>query len=286
MKKFNFDQEMGFARPVNTDEHQYWAEAYLVLKHALCDGSASMGLWNRRRIWKLFGAVSELFRQITDRSPLRGSSLASPDVLFEAQPATSDHPARQKITAHSSTASDGRLVEGSRLLYERAVVLPLDEYAITEIVVCSAPINTYRFITGLHFRLRHLATEVKKGISLGYVFATRNVVQVDPLNRVTGFELAVCARGIQAIKVLLEEHCVGTRPPWIGVQDHGQAPVAVGSLNFGHERRRVRLVACFDVSYPAREDAAPLTDWNTRLSRCLDLGWLTPVSQKRKSGMF
>jgi hypothetical protein len=163
MKKFNFDQEMGFARPVNTDEHQYWAEAYLVLKHALCDGSASMGLWNRRRIWKLSGAVSELFRQITDRSPLRGSSLASPDVLLEAQPATSDHPAGQKITAHFSTASDGQLVEGSRLLYEGAVVLPLDEYAITEIVVCSAPINTYRFITGLQFRLRHLATEVKKG---------------------------------------------------------------------------------------------------------------------------
>ncbi|KAL3494542.1 hypothetical protein BJX62DRAFT_234145 [Aspergillus germanicus] len=246
MKKFNFDQEMGFARPVNTNEHQYWAEAYLVLKHALCDGSASMGLWNRRRIWKLSGAVSELFRQIADGSPLRGSSLGRPDVLFEAQPATSDHQAGQKITAHSSTASDGRLVEGSRLLYERAVVLPLDEYAITKIVVCSALINTYRFLTGLHFRLRHLATEVKKGISLGYVFATRNVVQVDPLNRVTGFELAVCARGIQAIKVLLEEHCVGARPPWIGVQGHGQAPVAVGSLNFGHVRRRVRLVACFD----------------------------------------
>jgi hypothetical protein len=78
---------------------------------------------------------------------------------------------------------------------------------------------------------------------LGYVFVTRNVVQVDPLNRVTGFELAVCARGIQAIKVLLEEHCVGARPSWVGVQGHGQAPVSVGSLNFGHERRRVRLVA-------------------------------------------
>jgi hypothetical protein len=91
MEKFNFDQEMGVARPVNTNEHQYWAEAYLVLKHALCDGSASMGLWNRRRIWKLSGAVSELFKQIADGSPLR-------DVLFEAQPATSDHPAGQKIT--------------------------------------------------------------------------------------------------------------------------------------------------------------------------------------------
>ncbi|KAL3445661.1 hypothetical protein BJX65DRAFT_309615 [Aspergillus insuetus] len=46
--------------------------------------------------------------------------------------------------------------------------------------------------------------------------------------------------------LILEEHCVGARPPWIGVQGHGQAPVAAGSLEFGHERRRVRLVACFD----------------------------------------
>jgi hypothetical protein len=243
---------MGFARPVNTDEHQHWAEAYLVLKHALRDGSASMGLWNRRRIRNLSGAISELFGQMADRSPLRGSSLGSPDVLFEAQPAASDYPARRKITAHSSTASDGRLVEGSRLLHERAVVLPLDEYAITEILVCSALISTYRFITGLRFRLRHLTTGAEKGISLGYVPATRNTVQVDPLNRVTGFELAVCARGIQAVKVILEEHCVGARPPWVGVQGHGQAPVAVGSLNFGHARRGVRLVACFDVSFSVR----------------------------------
>ncbi|KAJ0418087.1 hypothetical protein BJY00DRAFT_315302 [Aspergillus carlsbadensis] len=246
MDKFNFDQEMGFARPANTDEHQDWAEAYLVLEHALRDGSTSMGLWNRRRIWRLSRAIPELFGQMADGLPLRGSSLGSPDVLFEVQPTTSNYPAGQKITAHSSTASDGRLVEGSRLLYERAVVLPLDEYAITEILICSASIYTYRFVTGLHFRLRHLATEAKKGISLGYVLATRNVVQVDPLNRVTGFELAVCARGIQAIKVLLKEQCVGTRPPWVGVHGHGEAPVAVGSVKFGHERRRVRLVACFD----------------------------------------
>ncbi|KAL2858761.1 hypothetical protein BJX68DRAFT_141606 [Aspergillus pseudodeflectus] len=132
---------------------------------------------------------------MADRSPLRGSFLGSPDVLFEAQPVTLDYPAGQKITAHSSTTSDGRLVEGSRLLHENALI------------------NTYRFITGLRFRLRHLTSGAEKGISLGYVLATRNTVQVDPLNRVTGFELAVCARGIQAVKVLLEEHCVGARPP-------------------------------------------------------------------------
>ncbi|KAL3463106.1 hypothetical protein BJX64DRAFT_128266 [Aspergillus heterothallicus] len=245
--KFDTDQEMGFARPTIDDARQQWTEAHMALEHALRDGSVSMGLWNRRRIWDFASSISDHFATwMLGGATLYGAILGAPDVSFGAQEATPNFPIGQKITTHSLVALDGRLLEGSRLLFERTIVLPLAEFAITRIQVSSVSLGTYHFITGLHFRLHHHATGTWKHASLGYLLAARNEISISHSDRVTGFELAACARGIQAIKLLLKENAIGARPGWMGVYGHGQAPAGVGHLDFGKERHPVRLIACFD----------------------------------------
>ncbi|KAL2857872.1 hypothetical protein BJY01DRAFT_242283 [Aspergillus pseudoustus] len=232
---------MGFAKPITADGRQEWTEAYRRLHHALRDGSASMGLLNRRRIWDRAGVISDLFGLwMPAGATLHGSTIRAADVLSGDQRAASEIAAGQKITTHSLAASDGRLLEGNRVLCEKAIVIPLDEYAITRILVSSFTLNKYQYITGLCFGLCHYVTGTLKEVSQGYLLATRNEVFVAPSDRVIGIQMAACARGIQAIKVLLGEDATGDRPEWEGVQDHGQAPVAVRYLDFKGEQQRVR----------------------------------------------
>jgi hypothetical protein len=155
------------------------------------------------------------------------------------------------ISSQISEGCDDLLRSGSWRLHDRAIMLPLDECTIRRIRVSTVLFNSQQFVSGLQFQLVDIFTRAATELSLGYISPTAgHLINISRSTRISGLELAVCSRGVTAIRIIGEgaDYC-GSQPQWVGDIESANADVAVGMLRFSAgEERKIPLVAALDVS--------------------------------------
>ncbi|KAL2822775.1 hypothetical protein BDW59DRAFT_149120 [Aspergillus cavernicola] len=249
--RFCADFEMGFASPINTFGNQNWHDTYFTLKYALRDSSSSSSARprNRRRIWNLAGINAALLAQRMVKAGLHGSPCTENTRLPpRADTLTHDPSPGTMIMAQLFEDRHDLLRSGSRRLHDRAVVLPLDECAINSIRISTVLFNSQEFISGLQFQLLNPSTQTLTNISLGYMSPNANhFIEIAPSVRVIGFELAICARGVTGVRVVVDSDYRGPQPQWVGDTGNGEVDIAFGMLSFGRKKaQQIRLIASFD----------------------------------------
>jgi hypothetical protein len=251
--RFSADFEMGFAAPNKVVGNQNWRDAYFTLKHVLGDPSNSISARarNRRRIWKLAGINSALLAQLTVGIRLRGDLCTESTRLPHRGEASANDVLRgSMISSQISEGCDDLLRSGSWRVHDRVIMLPLDECTIQQIRVSTVLFNSQKFVSGLQFQLVDIFTRAVTELSLGYISPTAgHLINIPRSTRISGLELAVCSRGVTAIRIIGEgaDYC-GSQPQWVGDIESANADVAVGMLRFSAgEERKIPLVAALDV---------------------------------------
>ncbi|KAL3448449.1 hypothetical protein BJX65DRAFT_317354 [Aspergillus insuetus] len=246
------DFEMGFAAPSEVVGNQNWRDAYFTLKHVLGDSSNSISARarNRRRIWKLAGINSALLAQFTTGICLRGDLCTESTRLpYRGEAIADDVLGGSMVSSQISEGCDDLLRSGSWRLHDRVVMLPLDECTIRRIRVSTVLFNSQQFVSGLQFQLVNTSTRVVTDLSLGYISPNAgHFIDIPRSTRISGLELAVCSRGLAALRVVGEgaDFC-GSQTQWVGDIGSANADMAVGTLRFSAgEERKIRLVAALD----------------------------------------
>lgn len=161
------------------------------------DSRIGPGLRNRKRIWQLIGLIQDIL------SLGRIEPLSSPVTTDQSGPATS-----------SWTLVTGRLWEkpdhgpfslfneGCRLFHRQTVVVP---QTLCRFTVSCVRVGESEYIAGIS-----LTSTDGKAVYLGYRAANRQSFEA---SKISGFNLAVGSRGIQAIQCIARPGCTS---PWLG----------------------------------------------------------------------
>ncbi|KAJ5096886.1 hypothetical protein N7456_007607 [Penicillium angulare] len=184
-----------FEKP-NTAENRDWLSLYRQTSRK----QSSPGLQNRMRIWHLIDHISQLL------------SLSLDEKWYEASSPFSDEHESTLVDATAEIAkplaSDGvdpNFQDGCRVSRRLYASIPHDLVAISFSFV---DLEDYTYLTGLCFRSKN-----GRVVRIGYVSAHIELYEVEGLQCLSGFVLAIDPRGIRAVQVV---HSNGDRSQWFG----------------------------------------------------------------------
>ncbi|PYI09436.1 hypothetical protein BO78DRAFT_308434 [Aspergillus sclerotiicarbonarius CBS 121057] len=240
--------EMGFALPIETDGHQDWRGAYFAIKAAINHSQGSEKLKSRRRVWNIVSFNATLIQQHMADIVLSGH-LCAPDDSMGSQ-SSSDAVQRLStrfVATQLMTNPHGLLQVGSRSIFDRSLLLPVVQGAITLVEVLTVTFNTRPFISGFRFTLSDAVAGDQKTRCVGYTSHTMQALaRLSTAERVVGFGLAVCAGGIVGARLVLRSGSHTYRSRWIGnIQTNG-SEVAFGDLYLRENVDSIHIVSSFD----------------------------------------
>ncbi|KAE8332206.1 hypothetical protein BDV39DRAFT_217227 [Aspergillus sergii] len=294
--RFRPDFEMGFAMPIEAAIDEDWRKAYFAIRHALSSPLYSAYLKNRQRMWNIVTANASLLAEHMKGSGLSGNLYNdNNDSGPKLQNGVSDLGRGQIITTQFSTSGHEYLRVGSRKLFDRSIVLPVDEGKVRIIWLSLIRFNSQKFIAGVRFQALDSPTQgCRDYYSLNYI-SRGSEVKVDiPLShRIAGFELATRANGVVGMRVVLQKGSNKSWTSWVGDFGDGDPDIAVGMLSLTKGLQRALIVAGFDAFKMLdlailREAGARLEDvplqplWTPVCPR----GPLTPALQHSSRGSF
>ncbi|KAB8225499.1 hypothetical protein BDV33DRAFT_198413 [Aspergillus novoparasiticus] len=168
--RFRPDFEMGFAMPIDAAIDEDWRKAYFAIRHALSSPLDSAYLKNRQRMWNIVTINASLLAEHMKGSGLSGNLYNdSNDSGLKLQNGLSDLGRGQIITTQFSTSGHEYLRVGNRKLFDRSIVLLVDEGEVRIIWLSMISFNSQKFIAGVRFQALDPPTQGCRNYSLGYI---------------------------------------------------------------------------------------------------------------------
>ncbi|KAK2796695.1 hypothetical protein FQN50_009464 [Emmonsiellopsis sp. PD_5] len=216
--------QMGFTQPYYTSNGFHdWRSLYFAVNDKLRGPHESASLRNRQRIWKIASENASLVCL-----HLCGTHLQGIPTSWEPFSKHANQQQSKSIVTSEIQAKDSeQLLVGGRQIFIRRLSSKPSQQSICAVAITTIVFNSRRFVSGLRLFFGDEIADAHEGHCLGYVAANSEVlIRVLPEN-FAGFELAVCANGITAMRVLTTLAC-----PYDWVGDNGQAgpDVAFGTL--------------------------------------------------------
>ncbi|OOF91952.1 hypothetical protein ASPCADRAFT_509878 [Aspergillus carbonarius ITEM 5010] len=240
--------EMGFALPTETDGQPDWRDAYFAIKAALKQTRGCDQLKNRRRIWTVVSFNASLIEQHMTDVVLSGHSCSADDSMGSQSGSDAiERLSSRFIATQLVTNTFGLLQFGTRNIFDRSMLLPVMQGAITLVEVSTVTFNSQVFISGFRFTLDDAVAGDQKTRSLGYTsHAMQTVAVLSPFERVVGFDLAVCAGGLVGVRLVLRSGSRTKKTGWMGNACTNESDVAFGEMPLKINVGQIHVVASFD----------------------------------------
>ncbi|KAE8132710.1 hypothetical protein BDV38DRAFT_274913 [Aspergillus pseudotamarii] len=240
--RFRPDFEMGFALPIEVAVDEDWRKAYFAIRHALSSHVDSAYLQNRQRMWNIVGINASLLAEHMKGLGLSGHLyIDDNDSGLKLQQGLSDLGPGQIITTQLSTNGHEYIRVGSRKLFDRRLILPVNKGEVRKLWLSTVSFNSQKFIAGFRFEVFDSPTQSCRDYSLGYISPGSQVkVEIPISHRIAGFELATRVNGVVGVRVT----------SWVGDIGDGGPNVAFGTLSLTKGVQRALIVAGFDCFPP------------------------------------